>query len=172
MGPAARSSKAGATAYHSMLRAAKALVKLESPSIAGRSAGNRRRISHAVLRHHRNSSIHFAGGKFANYLFAAYEKSNEPVHRLIPTRYLIDEAQLFIDAAHSCYKSRPARRRALREWKTPRWKLPQHVNVKLLVRNPEEVEPRAADPCFFTVGISKPGGRRITARRAATYLAC
>ena len=36
------------------------------------------------------------------YLFAAHEKSNEPCTS-DSTRYLIDEAQLFIDAAHSCY---------------------------------------------------------------------
>ena len=44
----------------------------------------------------------FAGGKFANYLFDAHQKANEP-HNEDSTRYLIDEAQLFIDAAHSCY---------------------------------------------------------------------
>ena len=44
----------------------------------------------------------FAGGKFAQYLFAAHEKSNEP-YTYDSARYLIDEAQLFIDAAHSCY---------------------------------------------------------------------
>jgi sulfite reductase (ferredoxin) len=43
----------------------------------------------------------FAGGKFANYLFDAHKTSglsNTPES----SRYLIDEAQLFIDAAHSC----------------------------------------------------------------------
>jgi sulfite reductase (ferredoxin) len=43
----------------------------------------------------------FAGGKFANYLFAAHEKSDRP-YTEESSRYLIDEAQLFIDAAHSC----------------------------------------------------------------------
>ena len=43
----------------------------------------------------------FAGGKFANYLFDAHKKSDRP-HTLESSRYLIDEAQLFIDAAHSC----------------------------------------------------------------------
>ena len=52
----------------------------------------------------------FAGGKFANYLFAAHEKSGEP-YTQDSTRYLIDEAQLFIDAAHSCYNRISARRR-------------------------------------------------------------
>jgi sulfite reductase (ferredoxin) len=44
----------------------------------------------------------FAGGKFANYLFDAFEKSDAP-YTADSARYLIDEAQLFIDAAHSCY---------------------------------------------------------------------
>jgi sulfite reductase (ferredoxin) len=44
----------------------------------------------------------FAGGKFAHYLFAAHRKSGE-TYSPDYTRYLIDEAQLFIDAAHSCY---------------------------------------------------------------------
>jgi sulfite reductase (ferredoxin) len=44
----------------------------------------------------------FAGGKFANYLFDAHQKSGE-VYTSDSSRYLIDEAQLFIDAAHSCY---------------------------------------------------------------------
>jgi sulfite reductase (ferredoxin) len=44
----------------------------------------------------------FAGGKFAQFFFQAHEKrggkySAESAH------YLIEEAQLFIEAAHSCY---------------------------------------------------------------------
>ncbi len=45
----------------------------------------------------------FAGGKFANYLFDAHAKSKEGApYNEEGSRYLIDEAQLFIDAAHSC----------------------------------------------------------------------
>ena len=93
--------QAGATAYHSMLRAAKALVKLESPSIAD---DPREIVGEFRTRYYDTQKFFdpFAGGKFANYLFAAYEKSNEP-YTPDSTRYLIDEAQLFIDAAHSCY---------------------------------------------------------------------
>ncbi len=44
----------------------------------------------------------FAGGKFAGYFFEAHERrarayNTETAHQLI------EEAQLFIDAAHSCY---------------------------------------------------------------------
>ena len=43
----------------------------------------------------------FAGGKFANYLLDAHRKAGQP-YPLDRARYLLDEAQLFIDAAHSC----------------------------------------------------------------------
>ena len=44
----------------------------------------------------------FAGGKFAQYLFAAHASAGKPANA-DSARYLIDEAQLFIDAAHACY---------------------------------------------------------------------
>src|ERR1700720_61831 len=93
--------QAGATAYHSMLRAAKALVKLESPNVTD---DPREIVGEFRTRYYDTQKFFdpFAGGKFANYLFAAHEKSNEP-YTADSTRYLIDEAQLFIDAAHSCY---------------------------------------------------------------------
>jgi sulfite reductase (ferredoxin) len=43
----------------------------------------------------------FAGGKFGNYLFTAHERAGQESTEEA-ARYLIDEAQLFIDAAHSC----------------------------------------------------------------------
>jgi sulfite reductase (ferredoxin) len=93
--------RAGATAYKSMIRAAKALVKIESPNVDDDPA--------QIVREFRSRYYDtqkffdpFAGGKFAHYLFTAHEKSNEP-YTPDSTRYLIDEAQLFIDAAHSCY---------------------------------------------------------------------
>jgi sulfite reductase (ferredoxin) len=93
--------QAGATAYHSMLRAAKALVKLESPFVTD---DPEEIVGEFRVRYYDTQRFFdpFAGGKFANYLFAAHEKSTEP-YTPDSTRYLIDEAQLFIDAAHSCY---------------------------------------------------------------------
>ena len=93
--------QAGTTAYQSMLRAAKALVKIESPTVTddpGQIVGEFR------TRYYDTHKFFdpFAGGKFAQYLFAAHQTSNEP-YTFDSTRYLIDEAQLFIDAAHSCY---------------------------------------------------------------------
>ena len=43
--------QAGKTAYQSMLRAAKALVKIEAQNVSGRSDANCRRIPDALLRH-------------------------------------------------------------------------------------------------------------------------
>jgi sulfite reductase (ferredoxin) len=93
--------QAGSTAYHSMLRAAKALVKLESPNVTD---DPREIVGEFRTRYYDTQKFFdpFAGGKFANYLFAAHEKSSEQ-YTPDSTRYLIDEAQLFIDAAHSCY---------------------------------------------------------------------
>jgi sulfite reductase (ferredoxin) len=43
----------------------------------------------------------FVKGKFAQYLFNAYEQRNEPM-KLDQARQLIEEARLFIEAAHEC----------------------------------------------------------------------
>jgi sulfite reductase (ferredoxin) len=42
----------------------------------------------------------FAGGKFAQYLFAAHEKASAP-YTEDSARYLIGEAHLFIEASHN-----------------------------------------------------------------------
>ena len=93
--------QAGQTAYRSMLRAAKALVKIESPNITDDPA---QIVDEFRVRFYDTQKFFdpFAGGKFAHYLFAAHQKSDEP-YTPDSTRYVIDEAQLFIDAAHSCY---------------------------------------------------------------------
>jgi sulfite reductase (ferredoxin) len=93
--------QAGKTAYRSMVQAAKALVKIESSGIADDPALIVREFR---ARYYDTQKFFdpFAGGKFAHYLFSAQEKAGEPYTR-DSTRYLIDEAQLFIDAAHSCY---------------------------------------------------------------------
>jgi sulfite reductase (ferredoxin) len=94
-------AQAGATAYLAMLHGAKALVKLGDPNI---SDDPDRIVSEFRLRYYDTQKFWdpFAGGKFANYLFDAHRKSGEP-HTSDSSRYRIDEAQLFIDAAHSCY---------------------------------------------------------------------
>ena len=93
--------QAGKTAYYSMLHGAKALVKLANPSV---SNDPEQIISEFRARYYDTQKFWdpFAGGKFANYLFDAHKKVGAP-HTADSSRYLIDEAQLFIDAAHSCY---------------------------------------------------------------------
>ncbi|HVA94973.1 MAG TPA: nitrite/sulfite reductase [Candidatus Dormibacteraeota bacterium] len=93
--------QAGEASYQSMLRAAKALVEIETPVV-----GN---DSEEIVREFRARYFDtqkffdpFAGGKFAEYLFAAHQNADRP-YTQDSARYLIDEAQLFIDAAHNCY---------------------------------------------------------------------
>jgi sulfite reductase (ferredoxin) len=83
-----------------MLQAAKALVKLQSPDI---SDDPDQIVSQFRKRFYDTQLFWdpFAGGKFANYLFDAHQKSDQP-YTPDSSRYLIDEAQLFIDAAYSC----------------------------------------------------------------------
>jgi sulfite reductase (ferredoxin) len=92
--------KAGRTAYRAMLHAAKALVKISMPDI---SDDPDQIVSEFRTRYYDTQKFWdpFAGGKFANYLFEAHEGAGK-APTPDSTRYLIDEAQLFIDAAYSC----------------------------------------------------------------------
>jgi sulfite reductase (ferredoxin) len=95
-----RAADAGKTAYQAMLRAAKGLVKVNFPNVTD----DPEHIISEFRSRYCDTQLFwdpFAGGKFANYLFDAHKKSSHP-HTLESSRYLIDEAQLFIDAAHSC----------------------------------------------------------------------
>jgi sulfite reductase (ferredoxin) len=97
---AGQTEEAGKKAYRSMLLGAKALVKVKNPSLGDDPD---QIVSEFRTRFYDTQLFWdpFAGGKFANYLFDAHEKVAEP-YTLDRTRYLLDEAQLFIDAAHSC----------------------------------------------------------------------
>jgi sulfite reductase (ferredoxin) len=92
--------QAGAAAYQSMLTAAKALVQVENQNVSNDSD---QIVSEFRQRYYDTKLFFdpFAGGKFAGYLFSAHEKSRQ-AYTEESSRYLIDEAQLFIDAAHSC----------------------------------------------------------------------
>jgi sulfite reductase (ferredoxin) len=92
--------KAGKTAYGAMLHAAKALVKISKPDISDDAD---QIVSEFRTRYFDTQKFWdpFAGGKFASYLFDAHQNSGKP-YAPDSTRYLIDEAQLFIDASHSC----------------------------------------------------------------------
>ncbi len=89
------------TAYLAMIRAALGLVKLELPDAP---SDPEQIVKEFTTRFYDTQKFFdpFAGGKFAQYLFAAHAAAGEPVDA-DSARYQIDEAQLFIDAAHSCY---------------------------------------------------------------------
>jgi sulfite reductase (ferredoxin) len=91
---------AGKKAYRAMLLGATALVKMQNANIAD--------DPDQIVAEFRTRFVDtqlfwdpFAGGKFANYLFDAHQKASQP-YTQDSSRYLLDEAQLFIDAAHSC----------------------------------------------------------------------
>jgi sulfite reductase (ferredoxin) len=91
---------AGTSAYRAMVTAAKALVQIENADIGD----DPDQIVAEFRSRYYDTQIFFdpfAGGKFANYLFDAHRKAGQQ-HTSESSRYLIDEAQLFIDAAHSC----------------------------------------------------------------------
>ena len=95
-------SKRGNMAYHAMLHAAKRLVKIQKPRRFRRSGPDRLRIPHALLRH-----AEILGSlRRRKIRQLPVRRARQAPASLTPrtrARYLIDEAQLFIDAAHSCY---------------------------------------------------------------------
>jgi sulfite reductase (ferredoxin) len=93
--------QAAKTAYQAMLRAAQGLVKLELPDAPNDPD---QIVNEFTTRFYDTQKFFdpFAGGKFAQYFFAAHAAAGKPVTP-DSARYQIDEAQLFIDAAHSCY---------------------------------------------------------------------
>ena len=84
-----------------MIHAARALVKLE---VQDAPNDPNQIVQEFTARFYDTQKFFdpFAGGKFAHYLFAAHEKSGQ-VYTSDSSRYLIDEAHLFVEAAHSCY---------------------------------------------------------------------
>jgi len=92
---------AGQTAYTSMLRAAKALVKTEHWDIRDEAEDI---VLEFRKRFYDTEKFFdpFAGGKFAQYLFVAHAKAGMP-YSVETAHHLVEEAQLFIEASHSCY---------------------------------------------------------------------
>lgn len=96
-------TKAIQTAYAAMVQAAQALVKTQNYDISN----DENAILAEFRRHFCDTELFYdkyAGGKFAEYLFKAKEilKKNGSVDKDVALQRL-QEAQLFIDAAHSCY---------------------------------------------------------------------
>ena len=98
-----QSAAAVKAAYASMLRAAQALGKMKNPDISENEdqilAEFKSRFCDTQLFYDK-----YAGGKFAEYLFKAREflQQGHPVDSDRAVQ-LLQEAQLFIDAAHSCH---------------------------------------------------------------------
>lgn len=95
--------KAVQVAYASMLHAAQGLIKTKDPSISEDEdailADFRQRLCDTKLFYDK-----YAGSKFADLLFKANESLKENGETGADlARQRIEEAQLFIDAAHSCY---------------------------------------------------------------------
>lgn len=92
--------QAGDLAYKSMLTAARALVQAEYADVSDDPDD----IVSEFRRRYYDTQLFFdpfAGGKFANYLFDAHARGEE-TRSEESSRYLVEEAQLFLDAAHSC----------------------------------------------------------------------
>src|SRR5687767_2654997 len=100
---AGRSQEAVKAAYASMLRAAQGLVKDRNPSVSE----DENQIIGEFTSHFYDTQLFwdkYAGGKFAEYLFKAKEfigaGKTADADRAVQ---LLQEAQLFIDAAHDCH---------------------------------------------------------------------
>ncbi|MFQ5936787.1 MAG: nitrite/sulfite reductase [Acidiferrobacterales bacterium] len=92
--------RAAGKALESMLTAARGLVQLQNPDVSS----NPEEILTEFRKRFHDTQVFFdpfAGSKFARYLYSAYEtRSEEPTPELAHQR--VEEAQLFIEAAHAC----------------------------------------------------------------------
>jgi sulfite reductase (ferredoxin) len=84
-----------------MVSAAKALIKIQEPDIADDPDTI---VTEFRTRFHDTRLFHdpFAGAKFAHYLFRTHDSPPDGVSEE-QARQHIEEAQLFIEAAHACY---------------------------------------------------------------------
>ena len=99
-----RDDEAGQQAYQAMLEAARALTRAEKIDLAEDPDEVVREFR---TRFHDTGRFHdpFAGAKFINYLFHAHRETHEasdPNFGHEEARRRIEEAQLFIEAAHAC----------------------------------------------------------------------
>jgi sulfite reductase (ferredoxin) len=93
--------KAGKTAYLAMLKSARALVQTQYDDISNDAD----EIVGEFRERYYDTKLFFdpfAHGKFGQYLFGAHESAGRP-HTAESAHQLIEEAQLFIEATHSCY---------------------------------------------------------------------
>ncbi|MGD0674842.1 MAG: nitrite/sulfite reductase [Polyangiaceae bacterium] len=96
-----KTDTAGARAFSAMLLSARALIREKNANIGSEPD----EVIAEFRKHFYDTQVFFdpfAGGKFAHYLFRAHEERHktstpESAHQLI------EEATLFVDAAHQCY---------------------------------------------------------------------
>ncbi|MGH9324948.1 MAG: hypothetical protein ACRD21_04260 [Vicinamibacteria bacterium] len=94
--------EAARRAFDAMLGAAEGLVRLENPD----AARDPDALVEAFRRRFYETRLFFdpyAGGKFAHYFFSAHRSGDEGVGAE-RARQRIEEAQLFIEAAHGCHR--------------------------------------------------------------------
>ena len=93
---------AGETAYKAMIKAAKALVQLQYDDVTEEDPDE---VVEEFKERFFDTELFFdpfAGPKFANFLFDAHESAGRAFD-VDSAHHLIEEAQLFIEAVHSCY---------------------------------------------------------------------
>ena len=93
--------RAADLAYRAMLSAARALVTIDFADVAD---DEHQIVSEFRSRFHDTQLFHdrFAGAKFAAFLFSSHEvRAGQPTREQAHQK--IEEAQLFIEAAHACY---------------------------------------------------------------------
>ncbi|MEX2286555.1 MAG: nitrite/sulfite reductase, partial [Planctomycetaceae bacterium] len=97
--------QAAKVAYSAMIKAAKALVQIQYDDVSENDPDEvvdefRERYFDTELFHDP-----FMGPKFGNFLFAAHE-DRKKTHTPESAHHLVEEAQLFIEAVHSCYNNK------------------------------------------------------------------
>ncbi len=94
--------QAGDVAYSAMIKAAKALVQIRYDDV---TEDDPNEVIDEFKERYIDTDLFldpFAGPKFANYLFAAHEFSGS-AFTSDSAHHRIEEAQLFIEAVHTCY---------------------------------------------------------------------
>ena len=92
---------AGQRAYSAMLQAARALARKKNPNLGTEPA----EIVSEFRTHFYDTKLFFdpfSGGTFAKNFFRAHEDGGKADDKQ-SAHQLIEEAQLFVDAAHQCY---------------------------------------------------------------------
>ena len=98
-------------ALKSMLQAARALTREKNQNLSE----DPDEIVSEFRRHYYDTQVFFdpfVGGKFAHFFFRALEERDQ-AQTLDSAHQLVEEAQLFLDAAHQCYVREGARLAAL-----------------------------------------------------------